>query len=72
LYLEASEIDKFLKDYDKETRALKDELLRICWYMRGGISYNEAHLLTIDERQLINKLIEDNLTTTKESGLPFF
>jgi hypothetical protein len=40
--------------------------------MRGGISINEAHCLTNEERQLVQKIVESNLTTTKESGLPFF
>lgn len=61
-----------INDYEKGTKAIKDELLKICWFMRGGISYNESHCLTPDERILIGKLIESNLNTTKESGLPFF
>ena len=40
--------------------------------MRGGLSYAEAHLLTVEERSIIGKIIEDNLETTKTSGLPFF
>lgn len=40
--------------------------------MRGGMSYNEAHLLTPDEKVLIAKLVEKNLEITKESGLAFF
>ena len=40
--------------------------------MRGGITLNEAHCLTNEERQIINKIVEKNLETTKESGLPFF
>jgi hypothetical protein len=40
--------------------------------MRGGLSYDDAMMLSHDERGLINKLIKSNLETTKESGLPFF
>jgi hypothetical protein len=29
-------------------------------------------MLTPDEKEIVSKLIEDNLATTKESGLPFF
>ena len=42
------------------------------WYMRGGLSYDQALQLSVGERKLINKLIKDNLETTKKSGLPFF
>jgi hypothetical protein len=40
--------------------------------MRGGIGYNESHLLTQEERTIISDIIKKNLETTKESGLPFF
>jgi len=72
LYLERQDIDKTIKQYDDDTKAIKEELLKISWYMRGGMSYSESHMLTYDERQLIGKLIEENLQTTKDSGLPFF
>ena len=42
------------------------------WYMRGGLSYDHALQLSVGERKLINKLIKENLETTKKSGLPFF
>jgi len=72
LYLDGPEIEKTIKQYDDDTKAIKEELLKISWYMRGGMSYSESHLLTYDERQLVGKLIEENLQTTKDSGLPFF
>ena len=40
--------------------------------MRGGIGYNESHMLTSDERKLIYNIIENNLKTTKETQMPFF
>jgi hypothetical protein len=57
---------------DKEVRAYKDNALRMCWYMRGGLSYDESMLLSDVERKLINDLIKENLETTKKSKLPFF
>ena len=72
LYLDTEGIDQLVKTYEKDTKALKSELLRITWFMRGGISYNDAQMLTPEDRELVAKLIEGNLETTKESGLPFF
>lgn len=72
LYLDIPGIEKVLKQYEENTKALKDELLRICWFMRGSIGYNESHMLTPGEKELIGVIIEKNLQTTKESGLPFF
>lgn len=40
--------------------------------MRGGITYNEAMLLSLEDRQIINEIVKDNLETAKKSGMPFF
>lgn len=57
---------------EKETKAIKDELYRICWYMRGGLSVSEAYNLAPDDLEVLNNIIKDNLETTKKSGIPFF
>jgi hypothetical protein len=72
LYLDFDGINKLVKEYENDTKAIKDELYRMCWYMRGSISISESFLLTAEDRQIISTIIEDNLKATKESGLPFF
>ena len=42
------------------------------WYMRGGLRYDDAMLLSTTERELIGKIIKDNMETTQKSRLPFF
>lgn len=66
------EIVEELEQFDKDSKALKQELLSMCWYMRGSISYDDSMLLSFDERKMIAKIIKDNLETTEKSGLPFF
>lgn len=48
------------------------EIMKICWFMRGGVSYQEALNLSPDDRTIIADLIKDNLETAKKSGQPFF
>ena len=67
-----SDIVKHLKDFDSQGKNLKLELMKICWYMRGGINYSEASALSPTEREIIASLVKDNLETTKKSGQPFF
>ena len=57
---------------DKETVDIRREALQLSWYMRGGITYDQAVQLSVSERTLISELIKENLETTKKSGLPFF
>lgn len=61
-----------LEGLDKEVRAIREEALRMTWWMRGGLSYDDAMLLTTTEKEIINSIIKDNMKATKDSGLPFF
>ena len=58
-----------LENFQKE---LKHDLFKICWYMRGGITLEEAYNLCSEDKEIISRIIKENLNTTKESGLPFF
>jgi hypothetical protein len=66
------EIDELTKSMEQETKAIKAELFRFCWFMRGGLSVTESYDLSIEDKEIISKLIEDNIETTKETKLPFF
>ena len=57
---------------DKETQDIRQEAIKVAWYMRGGISYEQALQLSMSERTAISGLIKENLETTKRTGLPFF
>ena len=56
---------------DKEARALKKDVMKLCWYMRG-LSYSEGMTLSYEDREIVGEIIKENLETTKKSGLPFF
>jgi hypothetical protein len=72
LTLDLEGINQLVKDYELDSKAIKDELFRLCWYMRGGLTYSESMMLGFEDREIIGRIIEKNLETTKESGLPFF
>ena len=69
--LDNDAIVELLDSYDKESKAFREEALRMCWYMRGGLSYEDAMFLTQQERDIIGKIIKDNMETTQKRGLPF-
>jgi len=72
LNLSYDETVQVLDRMDKESRAIKEELLKMSWYMRGGVSYEDAMYMSAQERELIAGIIKKNMETTKESGMPFF
>lgn len=57
---------------ESDVNAIRQEALKMSWFMRGGITYDQALNLSQEERKIISSIIKDNMETTKKSGLPFF
>ena len=57
---------------DKEVKGLKEDMLKMVWYMRGGVSYSEVVQMSNSEREYIGSLIKENLETAKKTGQPFW
>jgi hypothetical protein len=57
---------------EEDSKKLKRNLFKICWFMRGSLTVEEAFQLDWENQEIIYSIIEENLETTKESGLPFF
>ena len=70
--MDSDHIVKMLEQMEKEAMDIRQEALKMSWYMRGGLSYEQALQLSTAERKLIGDLVKDHLETTKKSGLPFF
>ena len=49
---------------------MKNEALKMCWFMRGSLTYEDALLLSKQDREIIGKIIEDNIETTNKTGIP--
>jgi hypothetical protein len=65
-------ITKLIEQQDKEITSIREDVLKMCWYMRGGVTYEEGMNLSVSERNIVSAIIKDNLETTKKSGLPFY
>ena len=57
---------------DKEVKGLKEDMLKMVWFMRGGLAYSEIVNMSGPERGYINDLIKENLETAKKTGQPFW
>ena len=58
--------------YEGEIKSIKRNVLELCWHMRGGVTYDEIMDMSISERNIIGKIVEEHMETTKKSGLPYF
>jgi len=72
LNLANEEIQELIQRMGKQADSLREEVLRMIWYMRGSVSYSEAMQMSSKEREIISGIIKENLETTKKSKLPFF
>jgi hypothetical protein len=70
--MDLPEILKYVDALDKESKAMKEELFKLCWYMRGGISIDDAFTMSFEDRQIVSAIVKDNLETAKKTGMPFF
>lgn len=70
--MDDEEIVGYLESLDREANEIRNDVLRLCWYMRGGITLSEAFELDVNEKKLIAELIKDNMEITKKSGMPFY
>lgn len=65
-------VKKLIDRYEKDVIEIKKSCLTMSWHLRGGASYTDILNMSNDEREFINKLIEQHMETTKQSGLPYF
>jgi hypothetical protein len=72
LTLSLEEIDQVAKELEEESKAIRKQLYKMAWYMRGSLSIEQAFMLDYNDRMIISEIIEENLETTKETKLPFF
>ena len=57
---------------EKERMSIPYNAQKLAWFMRGGISFTDIMNMSQNEIQNINKIIDENMETTKKSKLPFF
>jgi len=58
-------------DYENIIKQIKDDAYRIGWYMRGSFSYEDLLFkISHEDRELLNKIIKDNVETTNKVGMP--
>lgn len=66
------EIKQEIEKMEAEKKSFRFDLLKLCWYMRGGLTLSEAYMSTHEEREMIGNLVKENLETAKKTGQPFF
>jgi len=71
LSLSLEEIESEINKFDKDSKALKKEIFKIAWFMRGSVDIDQAFALSYDDRVIINEIIQENIKLTQETKIPF-
>ena len=67
-----SDIPKFISNLESSIKVIKDEIFKISWYMRGGVTSQELlHIYSYEDRIILSNIIKDNIETTQKTKLPF-
>lgn len=65
-------VKRLIERYEKEVSDIKKSCLEMSWHLRGGATYTDILNMSNQEREMINKIIEQHMETTKQSGLPYY
>ena len=49
---------------EKQTKQIKRRVYQLCWYMRGGVTSDEAWTLSFEDKEIIDSVINENITNT--------
>lgn len=62
---------KLVDEYENDTKQIKDEVFRIAWHMRGGVQSEDLFWrYSVEDREILSRIIKDNIETTNKTGLP--
>jgi hypothetical protein len=65
-------VSQLIETLEEESDGIKRSSIKLSWFMRGGATYEDILNMSGMERSAIVDLIEENLETTKKSGMNFF
>lgn len=69
--MSAEEIEEYLVRLETEIKDFKTELLRLSWYMRGGITFDQLLFqYSYDDRAAMYSVIKENIDMSKETNMP--
>ena len=68
-------IEKILdevKVLELQSKQMKFDLAKLCWFMRGSVSISEAYDMCPEDREIHFNLIKENLETAQKTKQPFW
>lgn len=65
-----SDIETLVNSLEAHAKGIKNEIFKISWYMRGGVSSSDLfHVYSVEDREILSSIIKDNIEATKNSKM---
>lgn len=64
------DIKEFTERYEKQVDKTHKEMIKLTWFMRGGVTLSEIYEMPVSHIEYINDTIKDNFEMSKKSGTP--
>tara|TARA_B100000953_G_C17729181_1_gene328211 strand:- start:143 stop:364 length:222 start_codon:yes stop_codon:yes gene_type:complete len=65
-----SDIVEKQESFKKQHDSLHKSLLKLTWYMRGGVSISELHDMPASHIEYLNEIVQENFELSKKAGAP--
>lgn len=70
--MKSDQIDDYLEKLRKAASSIEEDLVDITFFMRGGITLNEAFQLTPNQREAVSKRVKQNFELTEKTKMPLY
>ena len=71
IFLPPEDLSDLIDSFTKDTRALKEQILEICYFMQGGLEYNSAWGMSFEDREIAIGVINRRLKEKNPNGKEF-
>lgn len=70
--MQESDILEEVEKLENQTKQLKDDIFRIAWHMRGGVTSEDLFWrYSVEDREILSRIIKDNIELTNKTKMPF-
>ena len=67
-----SDLEQYIEKIESIAKGIKEEIFKISWYMRGGVTANDLlHIYGYEDRTIMSALIKENIETTQKTKISF-
>lgn len=68
MHFSDSEINELSETLESQVKNLKYNIYKLAWYMRGGVQASDLFVSDVEDIEVLQKIIEENIETSKKVG----